>query len=94
VKTENILFIEGKEKLNWCISQALQSNCFEALVVYGQAFSERDLRRFQLLSERNQSHVFLLTERFHQSWVPQLQLKIYKQKEKVKVDIHRQRGFA
>lgn len=83
VKTENVLFIEAGKQLAWCINQALQSGCFQALVTnldVDRSTDEKDLRRYQLLSERCGAHFFLLSEDLHQSWVPNLQLKVSKKK--------------
>lgn len=79
VRMENVLFIEAGKQLAWCVNQALQSGCFQALVTNldgDRRTEEKDLRRYQLLAERSGAHFFLLSEELHQSWVPNLQLKI------------------
>ena len=93
VKLENILFIESKEEEFWCLTQALQSGCFEAVISCG-VFEEKELRRFQLLAESSSSHFFLLSEDLHNSWVPQLQLKVSKKKKGVNVQVARKRGVG
>jgi hypothetical protein len=94
VKVQNVLFIEAKKEMNWCLTQGLNSGCFNVTVIHGQTFNEKELRRIQLLNEKNQSHVFLLSEAPHKSWVPQLQLNVTKHKEEITIEIHRQRGFS
>ncbi len=76
VNLNNILFIEAQKELPWVLSQALQSGCFKALITNVSFVSEKDLRRYQLLSEKSQAHFFLLSESLHKSWVPKLQLDI------------------
>lgn len=99
LKTENVLFIEAKEQLEWCLNQALQSGCFQAIVTTTEAatnssFDEKDLRRYQLLSERSQAHFFLLSENLHQSWVPNLQLKVKKKKLGFNIETIKKRGMV
>lgn len=93
VKTENILFIEAGKELSWCLTQALQSGCFQALIT-NTAFEEKDLRRYQLLAERSQAHFFLLSKEIHPSWVPNLQLKIQKKKQGLEIKTLRKRGMG
>lgn len=93
VKTENILFIEAGNELAWCLNQALQSGCFQALVT-DSPFGEKDLRRYQLLAERGQVHFFLLSKSLHQSWVPQLQLQVAKEKTSLEIQTKKRRGMA
>jgi hypothetical protein len=108
VKLNNLLFIEAKKELSWCLAQALNSGCFQAVVTGSSAigssvavnnlndkkFSEKDLRRFQLLSEKCKSHFFLLSEKPHNSWVPHLQLEVAKTKSQLEIAILRKRGHA
>lgn len=97
LKTENVLFIEAKEQLEWCLNQALQSACFQAIVtnaLTSSSFDEKDLRRYQLLAERSQAHFFLLSENLHQSWVPNLQLKVKKKKLGFNIETIKKRGMG
>ena len=77
---DNILFVEGKKDLAWCLNQVLGSGCFQIVVTENSRFHEKDLRRFQLLSEKAQNHFFLLSANPTPSWVPHLQLKTSKVK--------------
>ena len=98
VKLNNLLFIEAKKELSWCLTQALNSNCFQAVITGDTKFSEKDLRRFQLLSEKCKSHFFLLSEKPHNSWVPHLQIEVSKSMAKQKSDLNihvlRKRGHG
>lgn len=80
VHLKNILFIESKKDMSWCITQCLQSNCFQVVVGYGGVFKEKELRRFQLLCEKAKNHFFILSDKPHNSWVPHLQLEVKKAK--------------
>jgi len=93
LKTENVIFIEAGNELAWCLNQALQSGCFQALVT-DSISDEKDLRRYQLLAERSQAHFFLLSEKLHQSWVPNLQLKIKKNKFGFDIETVKKRGMG
>ncbi len=89
---QNILFVEAGNQVNWCLIQVLESGCFQVIVAdigvagpslkTGHAdvsvFSERELRRYQLLSESYHTHFFLLSRQAHKSWVPHLQLEAQK----------------
>lgn len=96
VRMENIIFIEAGKQLAWCLNQALQSGCFQALVTNTKFTNsmndEKEMRRYQLLAERSQAHFFLLSENLHQSWVPQLQLQIQKKKIGFNIETIKQRG--
>lgn len=104
LKTENVLFIEAGNELAWCLNQALQSGCFQVLVTNSvtnlaktttnSISDEKDLRRYQLLAERSQAHFFLLSENLHQSWVPNLQLKIKKNKLGFDIETIKKRGIG
>lgn len=93
VSLDHILFIEGGNDLSWCLNQVLGSGCFQLVVTENARFHEKDLRRFQLLSEKNQNHFFLLSGNPTSSWVPHLQLKIAKnQTQQWSVQTLRKRG--
>lgn len=94
VDLKNVLFIEAQKEMAWCLGQALQSGCFQVLVVSGARFSERELRRFQLLSERAASHFFLLSEKPHSSWVPSVQIEVQKSRDNLRVITHKRRGVG
>jgi hypothetical protein len=94
VNIKNILFIEAKKEINWCLNQILQSGCFKVVIAQSKKISEKDLRRYQLGSEKNQSHFFLLSETPHSSWVPQLQLKALKHKSSISLNVIRKRGVG
>jgi hypothetical protein len=94
VRLENLLFVEAKKEMSWCLTQILQSGCFQAVVVSNQRFIEKDLRRYQLLSERGNLNFFILSEKFHQSWVPNLQLEIFKEENNLGIRTYKKRGYA
>lgn len=94
VGLKNILFIEAGREMNWCLSQALQSGCFQVLVAESKSFREKDLRRYQLLTEKTAGHFFLLSQTLGQSWVPHLQFQIEKQGKELKVKLSRKRGLG
>jgi hypothetical protein len=94
IKLENILFIEAKKEIIWCLDQAMQSGCFKVLITQTKKISEKDLRRYQLGAEKNHSHFFLLSDSPHASWVPQLQLRINKNKSKITFEVVRKRGLG
>lgn len=89
---DHILFIEGKKDLAWCLNQVLGSGCFQIVVTENSRFQEKDLRRFQLLSEKAQNHFFLLSANPTPSWVPHLQLKTRKIDNQWSVQALRKRG--
>jgi len=78
VNLQNILFIEAQDSMNWCLAQTLEAGCFQAIIADGNLFTERELRRYQLLSERRNTHFFLLSQKAHASWVPHLQIEAKK----------------
>jgi hypothetical protein len=93
IKLEQILFIEAPKEGRWALQQVLQSQCFQVIVVSGFEFDFRQLRRFQMLNERTQGHFFILTEEFHSSWVPQLQIEVQRKTDRIlKITLHRQKS--
>lgn len=92
VNLDNVIFIEGRKELTWCLTQVLGSGCFQIIITQNVKFTDKDLRRFQLLSEKSQSHFFLLSTTAVSSWVPHLQLKITKNKFDWNIQTLRKRG--
>jgi hypothetical protein len=93
IRLEQILFIEAPREGLWALQQVLNSQCFQSIVVSGFEFDFRELRRFQMLNEKSQGHFFILTNEFHDSWVPQLQLEVQRKAGSVlKISTHRNRG--
>jgi len=92
VDLKKILFIEAKNQVMWCLTQALESGCFKVFITGDYQFSEREMRRCQLLCERHQAHFFMLSEKSHSSWVPSLRLKILRIKDELKVLTIKKRG--
>lgn len=76
VSLDNFFFVEGKKDTVWCLNQILGSGCFQVVVAENTHWNEKDLRRFQLLSEKSQNHFFMLSDKSSVSWVPHLQLHI------------------
>lgn len=89
---DNILFVEGGKDIAWCLNQVLGSGCFQTVITENRRFNEKDLRRFQLLTEKAQNHFFLLSADPSPSWVPHLQLKVSKIKNEWDVQALRRRG--
>jgi hypothetical protein len=94
VELKNVLFVETKKEFSWSLSQILQSGCFQAVVTSHKKFIDKDLRRFQLLSERGRCHLFLLSSELHKSWVPNLQLEVMKEEKSLNILTHKKRGYG
>ncbi len=92
VKLEQVLFIEAGREITWTLAQVLASGCFRAVVSYSELFSENELRRLQLLSERTAAHIFVLSEASHKSWVPVLQIEVQKSSGELVAHVLRRRG--
>jgi hypothetical protein len=90
VNLSRLLFVECDKAATWALGQALQSQIFPIIVAANFNFHEKDLRRFQLMSERSRATTFLLSEKRQPSWVPQLVLEA----EGDEVTVIRRRGFA
>lgn len=95
LRTENILFIEAGDQFSWCLTQALSSGCFQVLVTAldrdSSADGEKNLRRYQLLAEKNHTQVFIFSEELHTSWVPNLQLRVLRDKSGFKIETAKRR---
>ena len=76
VNLMNVLFVEAGAEIFWALTQVLATGGFQAVIVSDEVFAEKDLRRLQLLAEKSQASFFILSEVFHSSWVPQLQLTV------------------
>ena len=92
VDLRNILFIEAKNQIMWCLTQALGSGCFKVMITGDDHLSENEMRRIQLLSEKHQAHFFILGEQSSKTWVPSLKLKILKSKNQLNVSVIKKRG--
>ncbi len=93
VNLRNILFVEAGEHAHWCLTQILESGCLRVVVADNSwaSMDERELRRYQLLSESHHTHFFLLSKAPHSSWIPHLQIEARSQ-----TDLHvlRRRGVG
>ncbi len=94
VELKNILFIEAKNQLMWCLTQAIGSGCFKVMITGEDQLNENEMRRCQLLSEKHQAHFFILGEKPNDSWVPNLKLKILKFENQLRVAVIKKRGLA
>ncbi len=94
VDLKNILFIEAKNQVMWCLTQALGSGCFKVMITGDYQLTENEMRRCQLLSEKHQAHFFMLGEKSNETWIPSLKLKILKSQNQLKVSIIKKRGLA
>lgn len=94
VAVDAILFVEGKKEITWSLSQILNSGCFQVVVAENFHFSEKDLRRFQLLTEKTLPHLFLISETPSASWVPHLQLHVTKHSQEWEIKTLRKRGLG
>ena len=81
LKLEQFLFIEAATHGIWALQQILNSQCFQAIVVSGFEFDFKQLRRFQMLTERSQGHFFILAKDFDTSWVPQVQIEVQRKSD-------------
>jgi hypothetical protein len=99
VNLDQILFVEcGDPKkgqaschVSWTILQILKSQLFQIVIASELEFDEIHLRKFQLLTEQNRSHLFLLSHNLHSSWVPALQIETSPLSEP---KLLRKRGFS
>jgi len=89
VCVNKIFFIEAGADLLWCAGQILKSSLVRVVVISDQQFHEKELRKLQLLVEKAQSHLLLLTPQMGQSWVPSLQIQMQDDRP----FIHRRRGL-
>lgn len=72
VDLSRLLFVESDKAAAWVLGQALQAQIFPIVIAADFTFDEKELRRFQLLSERSRATTFLLSDERRPSWVPQL----------------------
>lgn len=75
VELGRVFFIEAKRDMDWTLSTLLRSQLFTAIVTNGNIRDERKLRRYQLLAEKANSTVLLLSERRTSVWCIGLQLE-------------------
>lgn len=94
VALRNVLFVQAQRESLWTVREALQSQVFSVVVTSFVEFSESELRRTQILAERAKVNLFILSENFHHSFVPQLQLHVTRDQQTGGLDwkIKKQRG--
>jgi|GEM_PF-4144635 len=94
IDLEKIFFLEEKnwnrKNFVWALHQILQSSVFDVVTIANMKFSEAELRRWQLLAEKNKQMVFLISQEPHSSWVPALQIEV-KRDQKDLLHFHFQR---
>lgn len=76
VDPAKILFIEGKKDAAWAAGVILRSGLFPFVIYHAPYKDERELRRFQLLSERARATMILLQEKPSDAWPIALQLEM------------------
>ncbi len=94
VDLRNVLFIEARNQVMWCLTQALGSGCFKVMIMGDYKLNENEMRRCQLLSEKHQAHFFILGAKSNDTWVPSLKLKILKTQKQLQISIIKKRGLA
>lgn len=94
VDVSKILFIEGGKASVWAAHQVLQSQAFELLTLSGLRLDERELRRLQLLTEKCESHLILLSPEPLKSWALALQIEVQQTSAVSTFRILRNRGAA
>lgn len=81
---EKLFFVEGKKECAWAASTILRSQLFPLLIYHAPLGEDRELRRFQLLSEKASSTMILLCEKKASlAWPISLSLEIQKQNLKI-----------
>ena len=94
VDLRQITFIETKE-LIWATQQVLQSQLFEVIVFSHPDVDEKNLRRFQVMVEKTEGHLFLLADDSYNSWIPALQIEVHKtQQDTLQAQVTRKRGIS
>ncbi len=76
VDPAKILFIEGKKDAGWAAGVILRSGLFPFVIYHAPYKDERELRRFQLLSEKARSTTILLQEKPSGAWPITLHLEL------------------
>ena len=84
ISLEKIFFVEGKKECAWAASTILRSQLFPILIYHAPFGEDRELRRFQLLSEKARSTMVLLCEKKATlAWPISLSLEAQKQNLKI-----------
>jgi len=79
----------------WLVPQILQSQLFNIVVIAHRQFEQNDLRRFQLMLEKSETIMIMLTEELHNSWVPALQIMLRRPSQQMQLyaEVVRERGL-
>jgi hypothetical protein len=75
VELGQIIFVEARDKLDWTLTTLLRSQLFTAIVCSGNIHDQRRLRRYQLLAEKANATVLLLSVEATTAWCIALQLE-------------------
>jgi hypothetical protein len=80
VSLKRILFVEAEHDFQWVVSQTIRSQLFEVVVIPGDSFKDvkkdRFLRRLQLLAEKANTSLFILSEEMTLAWCIAVQIKV------------------
>ena len=81
LELEKICFIESGSHWSWCAKQALSSQLFNCVVLGGGTRNQLEMRRIQLLAEKNKIIVFLISPEVTQvgAWSIQKQYQVQRQ---------------
>jgi len=87
-----VVFIEAKDELDWTVTTLLRSQVFTSIVMPGGGGpGEKRLRRYQLLAEKANCSVILLSSRPSSAWCINVQLEA---RRGVKLKVLKQKGHS
>ena len=83
MKLERIIFFETQGELNSTICTLLRSQIFTSIVIQGDIHDQKTLRRYQLLAEKSNSTLILISKKQSSSWCISIQVEVTHQKDSV-----------
>lgn len=88
---ERIVFIEAGRELDWTLLTLLRSQVFPVIVASDILRGESELRRYQLLAEKANATLLLLSERFTPAWCIALQIEAGRKAQATEIRLRKQK---
>jgi len=76
IKPDKIVFVEAGEHIEWAALQALRSQIFPVVVLYGEFRNIKALRRIQMATEKANAVTLWLTPEPQSFWTSSMQIQV------------------
>lgn len=92
---KNVYFVEAEDNLFWASSQVIQSNLYNTIVINSPKWNLKQFRQIQLMAQKSQQLIFILSKTPLNAWPISLSLKVRASffRRSYDIHVHRKRSF-